>query len=123
MVQRTDDGVWIQESADDAPSGRHLVSSSDPDLILDPTDEDLDLAAAFERGEIGVFESFASVGCEPIELRDAGRTRQPSLLTKHDDRVDLRGSTCRHVRRKQRQQAKPRDDAHIRDDVMRLDVE
>lgn len=32
------------------------VSPVDPDLILDPSHEDMDLAEAYERGEIGAFE-------------------------------------------------------------------
>lgn len=57
VVSRESDAVWIEQlfRANDR-SHRMRVRLHDPDLILDPTDEDLDLAEAFERGEINAFE-------------------------------------------------------------------
>lgn len=57
VVGRDDDGVWLEQLAPgESGSPRRLVSAGDPDLILPPTDEDIDLAEAFERGEIEAFE-------------------------------------------------------------------
>ena len=57
VVGRTNSGVWLEPLVSkDAPSNRVYVSPSDADLILDPSDEDIDLAEAFERGEINAFE-------------------------------------------------------------------
>lgn len=51
IVGRADDGIWIERLTGDEPPRRRLVSGSDPDLIINPTDEDLDLAEAYERQE------------------------------------------------------------------------
>jgi len=57
VVGWTDARVWLEPVVStDAPSNRLHVSPGDADLILDPSDEDMDLAAAFERGEINAFE-------------------------------------------------------------------
>jgi len=57
VVGWTDSRVWLEPVVStDAPSNRLHVSPGDADLILDPSDEDMDLAAAFERGEINAFE-------------------------------------------------------------------
>ena len=40
----------------DGSSHQIQVSAVDPDLILRPSDEDLELSDAYERGEIGAFE-------------------------------------------------------------------
>jgi hypothetical protein len=39
-----------------ASGARIQVAIEDPDLILDPTADDVALAEAFERGDIGAFE-------------------------------------------------------------------
>ena len=54
-VSREGDAVWLEETRRET-SGRTLVSVDDPDLILQPSEEDLDLAEAFERGEVNAFE-------------------------------------------------------------------
>jgi hypothetical protein len=55
VVSRKGDEVWLEETSREK-ARRPLVSVDDPDLILNPTEEDLDLAEAFERGEISAFE-------------------------------------------------------------------
>ena len=55
VVSREGDEVWLEETGREK-ARRTLVSVDDLDLILSPTDEDLDLAEAFERGEISAFE-------------------------------------------------------------------
>lgn len=54
VVSQTDDGVWLQPF--DGNGERRHVGKHDPDLIVDPTSEDLYLAEAFERDEIRAFE-------------------------------------------------------------------
>lgn len=57
VVSQTRTGVWLDPVAriPKAVASVH-ATPTDPDLILDPTDEDLHLAVAFERGEISAFE-------------------------------------------------------------------
>jgi hypothetical protein len=55
VVSREGDAVWLEASRGET-TGRTLVSVDDPDLILHPSEEDLDLAEAFERGEVNAFE-------------------------------------------------------------------
>lgn len=55
VVSREGDAVWLEASRRET-TGRTLVSVDDPDLILHPSEEDLDLAEAFERGEVNAFE-------------------------------------------------------------------
>lgn len=47
--------VWLGLSDQQQPHEGMRVPLDDPDLIVDPTDEDLELEA-FERGEINAFE-------------------------------------------------------------------
>src|SRR5688500_1202154 len=54
VVSSSDGGVFL--SSIDSPALRVRVSADDPDLIFAPTDEDLQLAEAFERGEVSAFE-------------------------------------------------------------------
>ena len=49
-------GVWLELTIGADSAVRTFVASIDPDLIMAPTIEDLDLAEAFERGDIGAFE-------------------------------------------------------------------
>ena len=54
VVSRTADGLELE---DIGPNRRRThVRHDHPDLIVDPTLEDLDLAEGFERGEVGAFE-------------------------------------------------------------------
>jgi hypothetical protein len=46
VASREGDAVWLEETRRET-SGRTLVSVDDPDLILHPSEEDLDLAEAF----------------------------------------------------------------------------
>ena len=49
--------MWLDQfPSDNQQVARVHVSPADPDLILDPSEEDLDLAEAYERGEISAFE-------------------------------------------------------------------
>lgn len=72
VVQRLEDNVWIERVA--SAGERRLVSVHDRDLILDPSDEDLDLAEAFERGEIGAFEYLDGHTYPEAKRSGAGRT-------------------------------------------------
>ncbi len=56
VVGRIVTGVWIERLTATLDAVRRYVSESDVDLILDPTDEELALADAFERGDIEAFE-------------------------------------------------------------------
>lgn len=56
VVSRTSGHVWIQPALDSGDATRRQIPDTHRDLILEPTEEDLDLAEAFERGEIGAFE-------------------------------------------------------------------
>lgn len=57
VVEQTQDGVWLEQLAQPGSTlpKRHVLVL-DPDLLIDPTAEDLDLADAYERGEISAFE-------------------------------------------------------------------
>ncbi len=55
VVTQAENGGWL-EPGSARESRRVHVSVADPDLILDPADEDIDLAEAYERGEINAFE-------------------------------------------------------------------
>jgi hypothetical protein len=53
VLARTETVVSLEQH----PVGPRVdVSVHDPDLILDPTSDDVELAVAFERGEISAFE-------------------------------------------------------------------
>ena len=54
LISQRDATVSLEPIA--APGSRIEISMQDPDLILHPTADDLHLAEAFERGEIGAFE-------------------------------------------------------------------
>lgn len=54
VMSQTQHGVWLQPF--DQDKARIHVAVTDPDVIVNPTSDDLHLAAAFERGEIGAFE-------------------------------------------------------------------
>lgn len=57
VVGREDDRIWLEQLApEEGTPARRLVSANDPDLILGPSDEDLDIADAFESGEIEAYE-------------------------------------------------------------------
>ena len=57
VVAWTDSGIWLEPvvSADQS-ANRVRVAPTDQDLILDPSDEDLHIADAYECGEINAFE-------------------------------------------------------------------
>ena len=48
------DRMWLESM--DGVAIRVQVAAGDRDLILNPTEDDLHLAAAYERGEISAFE-------------------------------------------------------------------
>jgi hypothetical protein len=50
------DGAWLELTIGGHPANLPLVRIDDPDLIVAPTAEDLQLAEAFERGEVSAFE-------------------------------------------------------------------
>lgn len=54
VLCQTAHGVWLQ-STDTVATRVHVVAD-DRNLILNPTEEDLELAAAYECGEINAFE-------------------------------------------------------------------
>jgi len=54
VVSSSNEGVSLTSFT--SPTLRVHVSVDDPDLIFEPTCEDLHLAEAFERGEVGAFE-------------------------------------------------------------------
>ena len=54
VVSSSDDDVALHSIG--LPPLRVEASLDDPDLIFEPSCEDLHLAEAFERGEIGAFE-------------------------------------------------------------------
>lgn len=54
VVSSSDDGVALHSIG--SPALRVEASIDDPDLMFEPSCEDLHLAEAFERGEIGAFE-------------------------------------------------------------------
>lgn len=70
VADRTASGVWL--TADGGSGHRQHVSMVDRDLILDPSDEDLALAAAYERGEISAFE-YADGHTYPPAVKSFGR--------------------------------------------------
>lgn len=90
VVSPATESVWIERLAPN--SERIQVALGDPDLIVDPTREDLDLADAFERGEIGAFEYPDGHTYPPG--REIGPTRKPRT----DPRPGLRspGAARRH---------------------------
>lgn len=55
VVAHAENGVWL-EALSMAGNRRVHVPVADPDLILDPADEDIDLPEAYERGEVNAFE-------------------------------------------------------------------
>jgi hypothetical protein len=54
VVSSADEGVSLHSVG--SPALRVQVSVDDPDLIFEPSCEDLHFAEAFERGEVGAFE-------------------------------------------------------------------
>jgi len=50
------DAVWLELTIGGPPARLALVRRDDQDLITAPTAEELQLAEAFERGEISAFE-------------------------------------------------------------------
>jgi hypothetical protein len=54
VVSSSDEGVSLHSLG--SPALHVQVSVDDPDLMFEPSCEDLHLAEAFERGEIGAFE-------------------------------------------------------------------
>jgi hypothetical protein len=55
------------------------VSVHDPDLLLDPTDDDVELAVAFERGEISAFE-YPDGHTYPPNREIGSRNRRDAML-------------------------------------------
>lgn len=53
MVRTNQTGVWLAATEG---TTRFFVAALDPDLIVSPSSADLELADAFERGEINAFE-------------------------------------------------------------------
>lgn len=85
VVSRDADTIWIKQlfrgtdRSDSVPVRLH-----DPDLILDPTDEDLDLAEAFERGEINAFEYPDGHTFPPgLEIEGVRRSRHVRRFSGH----------------------------------------
>ena len=77
VVSSSDEGVSLNSIA--SPTVRVQVSVDDPDLIFQPTNEDLHLAEAFERGEIGAFEypdGHTYPANQEIPRRRQGRRRE-----------------------------------------------
>ena len=57
VVAWTDTGIWLEPVVSEDPSANRVrVAPADPDLILEPSGEDLHIADAYERGEINAFE-------------------------------------------------------------------
>lgn len=56
VTGRTSEGIWLERFAGATVSERHFVTFLDRDLIVRPSVDDLDLAAMFERGDVGAFE-------------------------------------------------------------------
>jgi hypothetical protein len=85
VVSRDADAIWIEQLFRGTDrSDRMLVRLHDPDLILDPTDEDLDLAEAFERGEINAFEYSDGHTFPPgLEIEDVRRSKRVRRFSGH----------------------------------------
>lgn len=82
VVGRTDTGVWLEPIvSSDAPSSRVHISPADADLILDPSEEDMNLAEAFERGEINAFEYVDGHTYPPGREIVPPRRQPPSIRT------------------------------------------
>jgi hypothetical protein len=57
VVALTDVGVWLEQvGASGDLRARVHVASTDPDLLLEPADEELRRAESYERGEIAAFD-------------------------------------------------------------------
>ena len=57
VVSEERGGVWLEQQNHSSAQPRRLhIPHIDPELLLDPSPGDLQQAAAFERGEIKVFE-------------------------------------------------------------------
>jgi hypothetical protein len=83
VVSREGDAVWLEETRRET-TGRTLVSVDDPDLILQPSEEDLDLAEAFERGEVNAFEYPDGHTFPPgREIATAKRTQRVRRFARH----------------------------------------
>lgn len=52
----TAEAIWLERFAEDGLAERHFATFADPDLIVRPDAEDLDLADMFERGDVRAFE-------------------------------------------------------------------
>jgi hypothetical protein len=76
VVATRTDVVTLESLA--TPGPRVEVSVQDPDLMLDPTEEDLSLGEAFERGEIGAFEYPDGHTYPPNQEIPKRRRRPPS---------------------------------------------
>lgn len=72
VVSSSDQGVSLTSIA--SSTLRVHVPVDDPDLIVEPTCEDLHLAEAFERGEVGAFE-YPDGHTYPPNQEIAGRPR------------------------------------------------
>jgi hypothetical protein len=85
VVSRDTDAIWIEQLFRGIDrSDRMLVRLHDPDLILDPIDEDLDLAEAFERGEINAFEYADGHTFPPgLEIESVRRSRHVRRFSGH----------------------------------------
>ncbi len=81
VISREGDDIWLEETSREQPR-RTLVSADHPDLILNPTEEDLDLAEAFERGEISAFE-YPDGHTFPPDREIAKRTPLIRQFTRH----------------------------------------
>lgn len=79
VVEQTENGIWLEQIAlHGSTSTRVHVAATDPDLIIDPTDDDLDIAAAYERGEISAFEYLDGHTYPPgCEIGENGPNRTP----------------------------------------------
>ncbi len=79
VVSRTESGVWLEQLAPHGSSSPRVhVSADDADLILQPTDEDMDIADAYECGEISAYE-YADGRTYPPG-REIGRRRRPRII-------------------------------------------
>jgi len=82
VVSREGDAVWLETHRERAR--RTLVSVGHPDLILNPSEEDLDLAEAFERGEVNAFEYPDGHTFPPgREIATAKRTQRVRRFARH----------------------------------------
>jgi hypothetical protein len=77
LISQSAQSVWV------APRGTRqrpiVVARTNPDLIMEPTADDLELAEGFERGDIGAFEYADGHTYPPHrEISTTGKRRKSS---------------------------------------------